>query len=576
MDTGLEQDYKQLNTFENFFSWQSTWDFLKFVHCEHRVIGYFTGNQRGKTGGTAYQYVMRILGMHPVAKKNVLYFECEEGHMFSPTQRPEDGICPKCGKELRIHRRKSKAFRFCSETLPNDKETTGEDGASAETKNTVYPEFKKWLPDCLIQKDITFRNATMTVKDPFAGTEFGDEYYSGDDIVVEFVSYNQSTQATAGVQRMSIWCDEEPPSDFYKEQLPRLLAEDGDIIISLTPANYISWTYDEVFEKAAVYYRSKAICEYLSTSTDRVEQVQHTDSLLDIAVIQAATDDNPTLSIEVIEEMFTHYDDPDDIAIRRYGIFKQVSGRIFKDFDYHIHYVDDEEYFPDGIPYAWRHGRGIDYHPQTPWAYGSISLSPTNEAFIWGELSLSPEKYTTAEIMHEVALRSGDYNFALNLIDPLSETIKKDSISVLDDVNKEFQELKKEGLCTGGYWSTWDTKGEKGRDEIKKRLKNSKLCSKPFNNMVIQKGLRVYLPTIWILKPNKISAKSMRQWRWEEWSDPKSRNTKDAKNAPMQKFSHQNMVWEALLKNPAFKPKVERVSQPKKAPSYFKRKTRVR
>jgi phage terminase large subunit-like protein len=452
--------------------------------------------------------------------------------------------------------------------LPGEKGDAGS-SETAEIKNTQYPALKKWLPPFLIKKDITFRNPAITIKDPNAGAIFGDLEYKGGDIIIEFVSYNQSTQATAGVQRLSIWCDEEPSADFYKEQTPRLLAENGDFILSLTPANYITWTYDELFERANMFYRSKAICDYLRTDNNEVKQVEKYDSPLDVAVFQAATDDNPTLDLDVIEDMFAIYDDPDDIAIRRYGIFKQVSGRIFKDFEYHTHFIDGSKYFGDGIPHSWTHGRGIDFHPQTPWACIMMALSPTNEAFVWGELQISPEKYTTREICKELSLMGKDYQFRLNLIDPFSAATKKDSITVLDDINRAFHEFKQEGIGTGGYWQTWDTKGEKGRDEIRKRLKNSLHVGKPFNNTIVKDGRKEYLPTLWVLNNCKQTAQSMRQWRWEEWSDPKSRNTKEQKNVPMQKWSHLMMCIEALFKHPAFRPYVG-VSYNDRAPGYFR------
>ena len=67
-------------------------------------------------------------------------------------------------------------------------------------------------------------------------------------------------------------------------------------------------------------------------------------------MFQAATDDNPTLNIDVINEIFKQIDDPDALAIRRYGIFKQLSGRIFKDFEFSIHRIDANEFFPEGVP----------------------------------------------------------------------------------------------------------------------------------------------------------------------------------------------------------------------------------
>jgi hypothetical protein len=481
-----DKDTKQLNDMAGLMSWEPTWAFRQYLQLPHKLIGLFTGNQSMKTSSTAYQYVLRVLGKHPVPEKNVLYFECASrycknghrivpeskqkkcpecdekllnfsSHKYSIKTRPENNICTDCGERITIHKRNSRVFRFASEVAPNESGDTGEGGASAETRNTQYPEFKKWLPAFLIKKDITARVQNLILHDPNMGKVFGENedrtpmVYNGSDIVVEFVSYNMSTQATAGVQRMSIWEDEEAPHEFHSEQGPRLLAENGDLIITLTPANFITWTYDEVFEKAKVYYRTKAICKFLSTDSNKVEQIEHTDSEHDIAVIQAATDDNPTLDEEVIDRMFMNESDPDRLAIRRYGIFRQVSGRIFKDFDFNTHVVVGDSLFPEGIPRKnWVHARGIDFHAKTPWANGFMALSPDNEAFIYDELTISPEKYTTKEIAKENALMGGDYEYRLNLIDPFAEATKKDTLSVLDDLNREFNELKYDGIGKGG------------------------------------------------------------------------------------------------------------------------------
>jgi len=113
------------------------------------------------------------------------------------------------GREVILQLRKD--ARLASETLPGET-TDGKGETSTEVKNTLYPELKKWLPPFLIKKDITARSPKMVIKSGVGGP----------DIVVEFVSYNQSVQSTAGSQRFIIKCDEEPPKAFWEEQLPRL------------------------------------------------------------------------------------------------------------------------------------------------------------------------------------------------------------------------------------------------------------------------------------------------------------------------------------------------------------------
>lgn len=539
----MDINLQQLNDFEGFFQFKHNWAFKQFVNLKHKIMLLIYGNQAGKTGGAAYQYVLRILGLHPVPSKNVVYFECKNGHEYGPANFDPTLPCKECGCKVRQHKRGSRVFRFCSVTLPGQSSSLEVDGSVSEVKNTQYPEFRKWLPKSLIKKDITVRNPAIIVKDP----------YGGKDIIIEFISYNQSTASTAGVQRMSIWLDESPDISFYEEQLPRLLAENGDLIITYTPVDRSSWLFDELYDKASIIYRSKYICDYLSTPKLKVNPIEKQGSPYDIAVVMAATDDNPTLDTALIDALFRHIDDPDVVAIRRYGIFKQLSGRIFKDFEYATHAIPEDS-LADGIPKDWTHAQGIDFHPQTPWAVAFMSMSPTNEVFVWGEWNPSPEKYTTKEISRHVATLGKGYKFRLSLIDPFAQATKKDNVTVLDDINEEFLQCKKEEICTTSFWQPWDTKGERGRDAIRERLKNSLEVKKPFNNKVVRNGRTVYLPTIWVMNNCKNVLKSMKNWRWEEWGNIGANANKDAKNKPEQKWSHFNMVLEAVFKEPAFKP----------------------
>ena len=588
MDNFTNEEIKQLNACEGLLSFKSTWIYNKFIYSAENTILLIYGNQGGKTGGTAHQYVQRIMGTHPVPWKNVVYYECKvnaeerkeaderheplperhQGGYYGAGYLPESLKCKECGDKLIRHKRESHIYRFCFETLPGQTPNIDVEGGESEIKNTQYPEFKKWLPKFLIKKDITVRSPSMVIANPFGGK----------NIVVEFVSYNQSTAATAGVQRLSIWCDESPPMSFYEEQVPRLLAENGDMIFTYTPVDRGSWLFDEFYDKACVYYRTKAICDFLGKDGDKVERVEKTENPYDIAVLMAATDDNPTLSFAAVEAQFENFDDPDAVAIRRYGIFKQLSGRIFKKFAYDTHFINAEEYFPEGIvPHDYVHARGIDYHPQTPWACGCISLSPTNEAFIWCDYNPSPEKYTASEIAKNFALMGRDYKFRLNLIDPLSVATKKDNITVLDDLNTLFRDLKKEDIGTGGFWLTWETQGERGREIVRERLKNSVKVKRPFNNKAIENGRDTYLPTIWVLNNCKLSAKHMRNWRWSQWASSKELVTKEEKNKPEQKWSHFNMVWECIFKHPAFRPRrVQGSPHRRPAPTYYNNRNKRR
>jgi len=593
-----------LEEFENMRRFKITTMFLRFLKLPYSTIAFFTGNRYGKTACVAYQYVMRIMGWHPIPHRNVMYFECpnhmDERHgwhlleypdtgqriklcrkglytdaAFHPPglpwlfRRPKDNLCTICGEHLQIHERRSGCvFRFCSETLPVDAEMTGSKksgadvGESTEVKNTIYPAFKNFLPKSLIKADIKRVRPAMTILDPNRGLEYGDLKYKGRNIVAEFVSYNQQVQATAGVARMSIWTDEEPPFDFYEEQKPRLISEDGegDFVFTLTPAEGMSWAYDEIFQRAGLYLRTPAISAFLKKQEGRqnVGLVEFTDSGEDIVVIQAATDDNPILPREAIEKIF-NFDDPDTIATRRFGIFKQATGRIFVDVEYQVHGINPEKYFMHGeFPSRFTYFRAIDFHERNPWAILWVALSPENEAFAWQEWSPSPAQWVNISIGQEMASRSAMKKFTMNLIDPLANKIQTNTgITVVEDLNRIFHTMKHDGTCMGGYWEPYDTKGLKGRDEIKKRLRNSLLVGKPFNNKVVRDGLTVGLPTLWIFRECREIMKSLKNWRYEEWTSRMS-TVKDKKERPTQKFSHYCTALEGLMKDQRFRPMVGR------------------
>ena len=351
-----------------------------------------------------------------------------------------------------------------------------------------------------------------------------------------------------------MWIDESSSQQFYEEQIQRLLAANGDLIYTLTPAEFMGWEFDEIYARAKGYIRTRRvrdrIKERYNKNTDSGYEL--TGNPTDIVVFQASTYDNPTFDPKVIDSWDANVDDQDIIDIRRYGIFRQVTGAVFKEFE-QLHVIKEDKYFPDGIPHGWVHVRGIDYHERNNWAIVWIALSKENECFVYQEYSPSPEKMVTLEIARNVAYRSKDYKFPLNLIDPLAaKKLPNTGSTTVEDLNRIFFELKREGIGTGGYWQTWDTKATVGRERFKERLRNSRLCGRPFNNKITREGNIVYLPTIWFLDSCKEVIQSVKNWRWEEWADRDQLLVKDVKDKVQQRWSHYPIAIECIFKHPGF------------------------
>lgn len=520
-------------------NWDEWVGFLSFIFTpEERfltkidatVVALFTGNQRGKTATVMHYVVKMIMGTLPISYHNIL---------------PEDKV---------------RTIRLASESLPIDKD-------GGESKNTLYPALKKLLPASYIIKDITARNQVMTVRSGLGGKP----------IYIEFVSYNQAVQTQSGVQRKLIVLDELAPFAFYEEQLPRLLAANGRMIMMLTSTD-ANWTYEIIFEHARMIIRTPAVREaYRKHLGKIVPAVEKTESKEDIVVIQSATDDNPIwekliedgkkkLSSDgkpmfapdmTVDEYITKhlkFDDPDTFLMRRYGIFKQISGSIFKEFQWDVHYIESSRYFPDGIPTSYRIGRFIDYHEGVPAHAVWLGLSPDNECFVWQCALYSADKWTTNEMGRDLASRTGQYKSHTDLADPWMAKVQQSvGISVMADLNRVLGMLKRDGEGTGGFFKSWDTKSLKGRDAVKERLKNAKEVGRPFSNKVIRNGRTEILPTLWILTEAKQVAEYMKKWRYDEWKDANAKVEKDPKGTPQQKWSHYCMCLEAAFKDPYFK-----------------------
>jgi len=160
----------------------------------------------------------------------------------------------------------------------------------------------------------------------------------------------------------------------------------------------------------------------------------------------------------------------------------------------------------------------------------------------------------TMEIAERFARIGSEYKFNVNLIDPLAKQIQVNTgYSTMDDLNRIFSMLYREGKCESASWQPWDTKSQVGRDEIKKRLKNSIACAHPFNNRTERNGKEEYLPTIWILDYCVNFSRSLKNWRLEEWANNTANQAKDSKETPQQKWSHFCMVVEGLLKHQGFR-----------------------
>ena len=447
----IPESYKNLYSFQ----WHET--AKKYLTSEAQTRCAIKGNQGGGTAVTTTDAGLRVLGAHPVEKRNRL---------------------------------QGRPIRFVSKVVPEGPE---------DENNQQYVEFKRRLPPEFIKQDITARRKIMIIRDP----------YGGADNKAEFMASTQEIDAFMSVQRSCYYQDEEISRTKFDENLMRLMEAGGDVSLSLTPVRGLDWTYDSIWKKASKIYRSKAISDKFGLP--RVETGDHNT---DIEVFCWATDDNPVMDLATIDNLFQSIDDPDELAMRRYGVFRQVSGRIYKCYEQAIHFIPYEKYFDASLFRRFWNYRIIDFHPRKPWDVSFVAVSPTHEWFVWNEMHATHDNRVTLEMRDDIKAESlldedDEYN-RCTLIDPLAN-VKQGNTGFTT-----FQDLSmgEEGLRR---LTPADTKNEQGRLNIKMRLKNSTICGVPNNNLRKTGPADIrygeYLPTIWFLNNCRGHNEHFRSWR---------------------------------------------------------------
>lgn len=447
---------------------------MKYLTSDSQCRMIIKGNQGGGTKSTVLDATLRLLGIHPVKKRN----------------------------------RIEKPVRFITKCLPKNDE---------DEENQQYVEFKKMFPPELIKKDVTARSSTVIVRDPA----------SGSDRKVEFMSKKQELDAFMSVQRSAFYQDEEIERIKWDENLARLTipaseGKGGDVSVNLTPAVGLDWMYDLLWKKARVIYRSDTIVEKTGLPAEEI-----TGSESDIEAFCWATDDNPLTDSGTISSLFGHIDDEDELLLRRYGVFRQVAGRIYKSFDTQIHVIPWEKYWnPNKFQEYW-HYRIIDYHPAKPWYITWVAVTPNHEWFVWNELKAQHHHATSVELRDQIKdeslLEEDDLYNRATLIDPLAKVKQPNTgFTVFDDISRGEYGLRR--CQSADTKNKQDVSGKtSGRMVIKTRLKNALKCGVPFNNdfsvrgddesMVEDIRYGYQLPTLWFFDTCKGHKEHFSSWR---------------------------------------------------------------
>lgn len=207
-------------------------------------------------------------------------------------------------------------------------------------------------------------------------------------------SCEQDLDVFGGVSLDWCHCDEEPPGikgkKIYDEILMRLLEYRGRVWFTLTPVSGMSWTYEELIERA-VYDK-------------------------DIYYIEVDTRENPYIPSDEIETTAKKLS-ADEIEMRLKGKYIQFAGLVYKEFNKDLHVIN-----PFNVPSDWKLYRAIDHgiNRNHPCVCLWVAISDREEYYIIDEY------YETDKIIREncnaIKIITAGRKVEWTAIDPATES----------------------------------------------------------------------------------------------------------------------------------------------------------
>ncbi len=157
--------------------------------------------------------------------------------------------------------------------------------------------------------------------------------------IFQFMTYEQDTKRMGGASIDRVHYDEEPPLAVRNENLMRVMAQGGDEILTMTPLEGFTWTYEDIYEYCEK--SGKEVAEGVYAAPDK-------------AMVMVDIEDNPAISKKNREKTLAEYA-PDERKARKTGRFIPLEGIIYKGFDPNVHVIEQGE-----ISENWNIVVGID------------------------------------------------------------------------------------------------------------------------------------------------------------------------------------------------------------------------
>lgn len=196
----------------------------------------------------------------------------------------------------------------------------------------------------------------------------------------QFMTYKQDISTMGGATLHRIHYDEEPPQDVAQENRLRIMRRGGDEIITMTPLQGLTWTYDQIAQK------------YMTDEFEVEKDAFWESEFVGITLVDM--DDNPYLSEEDKYHALKDYP-PEVVEARKKGRHIHFAGLIYGEFDKTKHMIDDADIWLED-------DNGDQYINPNVNVVVSIDPGIRNKcAVVWGALSATDDMYIFEELYEQ-------------------------------------------------------------------------------------------------------------------------------------------------------------------------------
>lgn len=261
----------------------------------------------------------------------------------------------------------------------------------------IIPEIQRWLPSRYLIENSWEKSYSKT--DRILTLNNGS--------TCEFMSYEQDREKFQGTSRHWTWFDEEPPLEIFKECLVRLIDQDGDWWMTMTPLIEMSWTYDALYDPALL-------------------------GDIQVEVIEVDTFENPYVKREAYDRL-TEIMSDEEKKTRSTGVYISHTGLVYGEVFSHANNVIPDIVKSSRWPVlrdTWEHFQMIDHGFNNPTAILFGAYNQDGKIIIYDEIYIN--KKTIPELSQMWLQRRADLEIITqyNIGDPaLAQTDINEGLS---------------------------------------------------------------------------------------------------------------------------------------------------